>query len=193
MKDSKKQLFFFFVLMILLSANARAQFEEPKIIKVTTPEAEKFEERFESIKWTGQGFNYNSLDRTPAIEIRAKLQRLYGDPTKTIENIVEDGKMRPGKAIQFEYWFIIDGQIPLMVLDLDGPFADGLVYVGASRYIDRMPEVKRKLTRDVAEAQAQEFTDYFFSPEREQWYKVSYINGEYKKEEIKQPSHIKLK
>ncbi len=179
--------------MILLTTSVNAQFEELKIVKVSTPEAEKFEERFADIKWTGQGFNYNSLDRIPAIEIRSKLQRLYGDPTKTIENIVEDGKMRAGKAIQFEYWFIIDGQIPLMVLDLDGPFADGLVYVGASRYIDRMPEVKRKLTRDVAEAQAQEFTDYFFSPERQQWFKVSYVNGEYKKEKIEQPSHIKLK
>jgi hypothetical protein len=34
-----------------------------------------------------------------------------------------------------------------MILDLDGPFENGLVYVGASRYIDLMPQVKRTLNR----------------------------------------------
>lgn len=193
MRDLKKNVLLFFVLMVLLTTSANAQFEEPKIQKVETEDAEKFEARFASIKWTGQGFNYNSLDRIPAIEIRAHLQSVYGDPTKTIENIVEGGKFRAGKAIQFEYWFIIDGEVPMMVLDLDGPFADGLVYVGASQYIDLMPQVKRTFTRTVTEARPKEYTDYFFSPERNQWYKVTYSQNEYKKEEIDLPSHIKLK
>lgn len=192
MRDAKKQLFFFFIVMVLLTTTAKAQFEEPEIIKVETENAAEFQDRFNTIKWTGQGFNYNSLDRMPAIEIRARLQSVYGDPTKRIEQIVEDGKLRAGKAIQFEYWFIVDGEIPMMVLDLDGPFADGLVYVGASRYIDLMPQVKRTLTRHVTEAQPKEYTDYFFSPERNQWYKVSYYDGNYTKEEIDQPSHINI-
>ena len=192
MRDSKKQLFFFFVLMVLLTSTAYAQFEEPKIKKVETEDAEAFQERFSEIKWTGQGFNYNSLDRLPAIEIRARLEGAFGEPTKRIEDIVEGGKLRAGKAIQFEYWFIIDGEIPMMVLDLDGPFADGLVYVGASRYIDLMPQVKRTLTRVVTEVEPKEYTDYFYSPERSQWYKVTYADGDYKKEEIDVPSHIKL-
>ena len=177
--------------MILLTTSAKAQFEEPEIVKVTAQEAEAFQERFANIKWTGQGFNYNSLDRIPAIEIRAKLERVFGEPTKTIENVMGDGKFRAGKAIQFEYWFIVNGEMPMMVLDLDGPFADGLVYVGASRYVDIMPEVKRTLTRTVTEAEPKEYVDYFFSPEREQWYKVSYSGGVYKKEEIDAPTHFK--
>ncbi|MBO6523754.1 MAG: hypothetical protein JJ971_08020 [Balneolaceae bacterium] len=192
MRESKKQLFFFFVLMVLLTSSAYAQFEEPDIKKVEIEDAEAFEERFAQIKWTGEGFNYNSLDRIPAIEIRARLEGVFGKPTKTIEDIVEDGELRAGKAIQFEYWFIIDGEIPMMVLDLDGPFADGLVYVGASRYIDLMPQVKRTLTRLVTEVEPKEYTDYFYSPERYQWYKVTYADGLYKKEEIDLPSHIRL-
>lgn len=192
MRESKKQLFFFFVLMVLLTSTAYAQFEEPNIKKVEIEDAEAFQERFADIKWTGEGFNYNSLDRIPAIEIRARLEGVFGKPTKTIEDIVEGGKLRAGKAIQFEYWFVIDGEIPMMVLDLDGPFADGLVYVGASRYIDLMPQVKRTLTRLVTEVEPKEYTDYFYSPERYQWYKVTYADGLYKKEEIDLPSHIKL-
>lgn len=178
--------------MILLTSSSHAQFEEISIKKVEIEDSEQFLERFEDIKWTGQGFEYNSLDRIPAIEIRARLEGVFGKPTKTIEDIVDDGKLRDGQAIQFEYWFIIDGEIPMMILDLDGPFADGLVYVGASRYIDRMPEVKRTLTRLVTEVQPKEYIDYFYSPERYQWYKVTYAGGVYKKEEVDLPSHIKL-
>ncbi|MFV1883783.1 MAG: hypothetical protein ACMZ7B_04800 [Balneola sp.] len=192
MKESKKQILLFFVLMLLLTSTAYAQFEEPNIKKVETEDADAFQQRFSEIKWTGQGFNYNSLDRMPAIEIRARLEGAFGKPTKRIEDIVDGGKLRAGKAIQFEYWFIIDGEIPMMVLDLDGPFADGLVYVGASRYIDLMPQVKRTLTRLVTEVEPKEYTDYFYSPERSQWYKVTYADGVYKKEEIDVPSHIKL-
>ncbi len=193
MKYLKQQFLFFFVLMLLLTSNVSAQFEEPQIIKIEEENAKEFEERFAHIKWTGQGFNYNSLDRIPAIEIRARLQSAYGDPTKTIETVMDGGKFRAGKAIQFEYWFVVNGSIPMMVLDLDGPFADGLVYVGASRYIDLMPEVKRTLTRTVTEAKPKEYSDFFYSPERNQWYKVSYKNGTYTKEEIKKPSSIQMK
>ena len=193
MVQAKRNLFTIFLLMILLTTAAQAQFEEPEIIKVGADEVAKFESKFKTIKWTGQGFNPNSLDKMPAIEIRAHSQGAYGEPTRKIEDIVNSGTYRPGKAIQFEYWFIVDGEIPMMVLDMDGPFADGLVYVGASRYIDMMPQVKRTFTRLVTEAEPKEYTDYFYSPEDEQWYKVSYSNGVYKKEEIEKPSHLRLK
>lgn len=191
-----KHILFFFIMMVMISTAAQAQFEEPVIKKVeNTKEARaEFQSQFGDIKWTGQGFNYNELDRMPAIEIRAVLQSKYGDPTQTVEDIIEkDGYLRDGKSIQFEYWFIIDGYIPMMVLDLEGPFDNGLVYVGASRYVDLMPQVKRTLTKELREASPKEYVDYFYSPERGQWYKVSYEAGEYKKEEIKKPSHIKTK
>lgn len=188
-----KKIVFFFVLMVMISSSVQAQFEEPDIKKVSNEERAQFQSKFADIKWTGQGFNYNELDRMPAIEIRAVLQSAYGDPTQTVEDIIEkDGYLRDGKSIQFEYWFIIDGNIPMMVLDLEGPFDKGLVYVGASRYVDLMPGVKRTLTKELRNASPKEYTDYFFSPERDQWYKVSYQAGEYKKEAIEQPSHIKL-
>lgn len=192
MRYLKQKLLLFFVVMILLTSSANAQFDEPQIIKIEAENAAEFQQQFEHIKWTGQGFNFNSLDRMPAIEIRARLQSAYGDPTKTIETVMGDGKFRAGKAIQFEYWFVVNGSIPMMLLDLDGPFANGLVYVGASRYIDLMPEVKRTLTRTITEIEPKEYIDYFFSPEREQWYKVSFKDGDYLKEEIDMPSHIRM-
>ncbi|MBK97429.1 MAG: hypothetical protein CL672_01395 [Balneola sp.] len=178
--------------MLESSSNIHAQFEEPNIKKVSTEDAAVFEAEFKDIKWTGQGFNYNELDRVPAIELRARLESVFGEPTKTIEDIVELGKLRAGKAIQFEYWFIVDGEIPMMILDLDGPFADGLVYVGASRYIDLMPAVKRTLTRQLLDTEPKAYLDYFYSPEREKWFEVSYQHGKYIKKEVDKPSQIRL-
>lgn len=191
-KKLRAAITIFFFVMLVSTSQLQAQFQEPDIKKVSNEDVAQFQQQFKDIKWTGQGFNYNELDRVPAIELRARLESVYGAPTKTIENIVERGKLRAGKAIQFEYWFIVDGEIPMMILDLDGPFADGLVYVGASRFIDLMPAVKRTFTRDLLESEPKAYVDYFYSPEREQWYEVRYQDGEYTKKEIDKPSHIRL-
>lgn len=179
------------VIVALISFGpAFAQFEEPELRKVTKSERASFESRFADISWSGQGlYNPTTIDRIPTIELRSRLQAVFGDPTQTIGDLINNN-FRPGKAIQFEYWFIIDGEMPLMILDLDGPFENGLVYVGASRYIDRMPQVKRTLSRLLMseEGEPAEFADYFYSPEREQWYRVEYTDGEFKREMISRPA-----
>ena len=178
-------------IVILISfGSAFAQFEEPVLRKVTKAERASFESRFADISWSGQGlYNPTTIDRIPTIELRSRLQAVFGDPTQTIGDLINNN-FRPGKAIQFEYWFIIDGEMPLMILDLDGPFENGLVYVGASRYIDRMPQVKRTLSRLLMseEGEPAEFSDYFYSPQREQWYRVEYTDGEFKREMISRPT-----
>lgn len=177
--------------LLLSFSTAFAQFEDPKIVKVEPSERVAFQNRFGDIKWTGQGlYNPTTIDRIPTIELRSRLQAVFGDPTQTIEDLINNRNFRPGKAIQFEYWFVIDGNMPLMILDLDGPFENGLVYVGASRFIDLMPQVKRTLNRLLMgkEGDPEEFQDYFYSPERQQWYLVQYKDGEFSQNTIDRPT-----
>jgi hypothetical protein len=181
---------FLTILLTLIGSIAYAQFEDPEIRKVEPSERNAFQQRFADINWSGQGlYNPTTIDRLPTIELRSRLQAVFGDPTQTIGDLINDN-FRPGKAIQFEYWFIVDEQMPLMILDLDGPFENGLVYVGASRYIDLMPQVKRTLNRMLMDDEGDpvEFSDYFYSPERDQWYLVKYEDGEYKREAISRPT-----
>ncbi|MEX0661380.1 MAG: hypothetical protein WD381_00500 [Balneolaceae bacterium] len=176
---------------LFFTITAHAQFEDPDIQKVDRSERSEFQSQFSEIGWTGQGlYNPTTIDRIPTIELRSRLQAVYGDPTQVIGDLINRNDYRPGKAVQFEYWFIIDDEIPMMVLDLDGPFEDGLVYVGASRYIDLMPQVKRTFTRDLMQVgdDMQPFSDYFYSPERDQWYLVEYADGEFNHEPIDRPS-----
>jgi len=176
--------------ILLLSVSfVQAQFEDPEIRKISKSERSEFQSRFAQIKWTGQGlYNPTTIDRIPTVELRARLQSTFGDPTQTIGDLINEN-FRPGKAVQFEYWFVIDDEIPMMILDLDGPFENGLVYVGASQYVDMMPQVKRTLTRMLMEENnLAEFSDYFYSPEREQWYRVEYNDDEFVREPIDKPS-----
>lgn len=193
LNPKKAFLFTLGALVMLLSeaVTVYAQFEEPVFRKIENADREIFEKQFERTLWTGQGlYNPQTIDRIPTIEIRARLQALFGDPTVTIEDLITGADFRPGKAIQFEYWFVVDGEIPLMLLDLDGPFENGLVYVGPSEFVDQMPQVKRTLNRMLMQEveDFSEFEDYFFSPEREQWYLVSYKDGAFSREPIDRPS-----
>jgi len=179
------------VLVFTLTGVSLAQFEEPEIVKIEKADRAEFQKRFNDIKWTGQGlYNPTTIDRIPTIELRARLQAAFGEPTQDIGDLINNSNFRPGKAVQFEYWFVVDDQMPMMILDLDGPFENGLVYVGASRFVDLYPQVKRTLTKLLMDGNDEmaEYSDYFFSPERDQWYSVEYKDGEFTREAINRPS-----
>lgn len=191
----KGLLTFLLALFIILgSQSAFAQFQEPEFEKVTEDRREWFMERFKDVKWTGRGlYNETALDDVQTNEIRARLQTAFGDPTKTLEDLINTEGFRPGQAIQFEYWFTVDDSIPMMVLDVDGPFTSGLVFGGASRYIDLMPQIKRAFAQKLMELNSLDnYQDYFYSPEREQWFNVLHKNGKYKTVKIESPEGMTI-
>ncbi len=177
------------VLLLGFSTPLFAQFEVPEFEKINgAEEVARFDRRFNNIDWTGRGlYKKTPIDNIQTNKLRAKLQAVFGSPTKTIEDLINEPDFRPGKAIQFEYRFVVNDSIPLMLLDVDGPFGHGLVYVGAVRYIDLMPQIKRTLSRKLMNAEPAEYQDYFYSPERKQWFDVRYQNGEYIIEKINSP------
>jgi len=182
------------VFLLVGTQSAFAQFEAPDIQKVTKDERAQFMEQFNDMKWTGRGlYRKTELDDRQTNEIRARLQAVFGDPTQTIEDLINKDDFRPGKAIQFEYWFTVDDSIPMMVLDWDGPFGSGLTFVGASRYIDLMPQVKRTFAKELLSVEELgNYQDYFYSPERQQWFNVAYRDGKYKTEEITSPDGMSV-
>ncbi len=179
---------------VLISSPVLGQFEEPDIEKVPHDQRQEFMQRFSDVKWTGQGlYQETTLDKRQTDEIRARLQAEYGDPTQTLEDLINTRNFRPAEAIQFEYWFTVDDSIPMMILDVDGPFGDGLVYGGASRYIDLMPQIKRTLSQKLMSVDnLAPFQDYFYSPEREQWFDVRYTNGELVTKKIDSPEGMTI-
>ncbi|SHF72394.1 hypothetical protein SAMN05443144_11281 [Fodinibius roseus] len=184
-----KSLFLTVLISLALSVAGYAQFEAPEIEKISNDRQSWFMNKFDDVKWTGQGFyDRSEIDGKQTNEIRARLKAAYGDPTKTIEDLIKLEDFRPAQAIQFEYWFVVDDSIPMMVLDIDGPFGRGLVYAGASKYIDLMPQIKRVFAKELmAVENLPAYQDYYYSPERRQWYNVTYDSGDYRTTEITSP------
>ncbi|MEX0685183.1 MAG: hypothetical protein WD267_04280 [Balneolales bacterium] len=180
------------VLFIYPFAEVVAQndpFGIPQFEKVTTADRTAFQNRFRDVKWTGEGFRGNVvIDQIPTSEIRARLEQVFGPPTQKVDHLMERENFRPGHYIQFEYWFVINDNIPLMILDVDGPFSNGLVFGGASRYIDLMPEIKRTLSNILMEEdELGEYEDYYFDLDERIWYRVEYKNGAFSQNEISEP------
>lgn len=179
---------------LMASTAAYAQFEAPEIEKVTKENRAEFKKLLQEVKLTGQGlYGKTGIDNRETSEVRARLQAAYGDPTQKLEDLINQDNFRLGKAIQFEYWFTVNDSIPLVVLDWDGPFGSGLTYGGASKYVDLMPQIKREFARTLMSVEELgEFEDYFYSPEQEQWYIVTYQDGKYNNEEIESPEGMSI-
>jgi hypothetical protein len=193
-----KLLIWFGMIGWLAALPATAQvpdlFRAPTFRKVDNKDRAAFMTRFNQMRdMTGNGFQGDTaIDQVPTGEIRARLQRQFGDPTVTVVDFVGVKDVRPGNSIQFEYWFIVNDSIPMMILDSDGPFARGLVMGGSSRFVDLMPDVKRAFSdKLMADRTLSEFQDFFYSPEREQWFRVRYKEGRFDNQPIPVPDHLR--
>ena len=166
---------------------------DPEIIKVESVDRRSFQREFGNVQWTGAGFEGGTvIDRIPTRELRARLQKAFGDPTQKLRHLIDEDNFRPGHYIQFEYWFVINDEIPMMVLDVDGPFGNGLVFAGASRYVDLMPEIKRSLNRKLMGVnELAEYEDHYFELNDRQWFLVSYQDGEFRNEKVSRPNILK--
>jgi hypothetical protein len=188
--------FAFTFIIIILSDYALAQipeaFREPVIRKVENSQRDSFQRKFSDVIWTGMGMQRaTTMDHLPTSELRARFQALLGDPTLKLEHLIHKPEFRAAECIQFEYWIVVNDSIPVMILDVDGPFTSGLVYGVASRYVDVMPGVKRALSNKIMGVREMgEYTDYFYSPERDEWYEVSYRNGNFNNRKIDRPARF---
>jgi hypothetical protein len=187
---------FAFLLFIIAAETGYAQvpdaFRMPEFKKIENNQRASFERRFSDVLWTGMGMHVaTTMDHLPTSELRSRLQALLGNPTQTIEHLIHKPDFRAAECVQFEYWIVVNDSIPIMILDVDGPFTSGLVYGVASRYIDVMPGIKRALSNKMMSVQEMgEYTDYFYSPERNEWYEVSYRNGSFNNRKIDRPARF---
>lgn len=185
-----------FGLSILFVQSAMAQFEEPEIMKVEREDISKYEYKINAYNLTGQGmYGQTSIDEMSSLDIRAKLQGAFGDPTKTLESLSKEDNFRLAKAIQFEYWFFVedpiaDEPVPLIILDFTGPFGNGVTFGAASQYVDLMPQIMRTFEKALLEAEPAEFSEYYFEERELKWYLIESDGKKHDVKNIEKPSHI---
>jgi hypothetical protein len=158
--------------------------------KISPAERGWFKRRYGDVEWTASGMRFDSpLDSISTGAIRAKLEALYGAPSNTIVDIVQDRQPRGAEYIQFEYWFVLNGSIPFIVLDVDGPFEEGLVFAGDIASQDILSEAKRALIEQIMnEENKSPYVDYYYSYDRSQWFVTGYDGEEQFVRQISRPN-----
>ena len=117
------------------------------------------------------------VDSLGTMELRGRLQAAFGRPTRNA-----DAQRRHGyggsEFIQFEYWFVVNDSIPLLALDLDGPFSRGLLIATDERYAPILPRLKADLSEQLEDERPAPWIDYYHAYERQSWYRTGFNGSE---------------
>ena len=120
-----------------------------------------------------------AIDTMGTPELRGRLQAAFGRPTRNA-----DAQQRYGyggsEYVQFEYWFVVNDSIPVLALDLDGPFGEGLLVAGDEVHADLLDDLKRDLAGEIlAVRRPDPWVDYYHAYDRETWYRTGYNGTDY--------------
>ena len=134
-----------------------------------------FLERFRETYWQAVGPRGLLVDTLETHALRGKLQAHFGRPTRN-----GDAQRRYGyggsEFIQFEYWFVVNDSIPVLALDLDGPFGRGLLIASDEEYESILQDLKADLSARIRDERPDPWLDYYHSFERGRWFKTGF-NG----------------
>ena len=135
-----------------------------------------FERRFKGQPWVFAGANrVVPLDTMMTREIRARLQARFGKPTRTIVDDDPRQSVSEGDIFQFEYWFVLDNEIPLVITDTNGPFERGVAVSTTEPFGAIVVSLRDALLRPIVESdQRAPFVDYYYDDEIAQWYRTGY-------------------
>lgn len=149
-----------------------------------------FLERFREVFWRASDPRRLALDTTATPVVRGRLQAVFGRPTRNADALRQVG-YTGNEFVQFEYWFVVNDSIPVLLLDLDGPFGRGLLLAGSEAFADQLPLLKADLSdRLFAALGPAPFVDYYHSFERRQWYRTGYNGTEFFTVEIRPPGWV---
>lgn len=138
---------------------------------ISSSEIDIFEEAFGSTKWAYVGSNERiPVDTTRTRQLRAMLEAYFGPPTSTVVEQIGASEAI-SEYVQFEYRFVLNDAIPVIVVDVNGPFERGVVTMTDRTYRDLLPKLKHALLHPVLEkAVHAPYADYYYVSALESWF-----------------------
>ncbi|MEQ9103628.1 MAG: hypothetical protein RIE53_02910 [Rhodothermales bacterium] len=135
-----------------------------------------YEDAFRATPWAFVGSNSrDGLDTLQTREIRARMETVFGPPTFTLAETDAFDELTNDEIIQFEYWFMLNDSIPVMVMDPNGPWDRGLVVAAHEDYREQLRDLKDAfLWQLLGDADRTPFADYYFNVQQRTWYITGY-------------------
>ena len=153
-------------------------------------ERHQYAKQFEEVQWAYMGNNYiTPIDTTHTQIIRAYMQARFGSPTRTLVELDFSGNLRREEYIQFEYWFILNDSIPMIVMDANGPFDRGVVVACDHRYRSILYNLRQSfLGTLMSKQQPAPYVDYYYNYPARRWYRTGFDGQQFFKDPIGQPN-----
>ena len=147
--------------------------------RVPADEQGTFIERFRETYWVSAAPRGLPIDTVETRELRGRLQYLFGKPTRNADALRQEN-YSGSEFVQFEYWFVVNDSIPALVLDIDGPFGNGLVLAGSEAHERELALLKADLSERLMRGPGPDpYVDYYHSFDRRAWYRTGYNGVEF--------------
>ncbi|GAB5518444.1 MAG: hypothetical protein RhofKO_06950 [Rhodothermales bacterium] len=145
---------------------------------------------FDTTEWAYLGSNdLTMLDTMQTRALRPRFEAIHGPPTITVIELSPERLEAESGPIQFEYWFLLNGEIPLLVFDPSGPFGRGVVVATDHRYRDELRRIREEVLLPVARSTQQAASvDYYYDPRRPTWYRTGFDGRRYFNTPIRKPA-----
>ncbi len=136
---------------------------------------------YDSLGWTFRGSrDLTLLDTTLTSVIRAHLEAEYGEPTEVLADRGLIHTLRQEEYVQFEYWFVVNGEIPFKVMDVNGPFERGVVASVPHSQAEKLEALREHIIgRALRNTSPAPYVDYYYEPDTATWYTAGFDGDSY--------------
>ena len=145
-----------------------------------------FLEQYREVFWKAMDAR-SPIDTMGTPVLRGRLQAAFGTPTRNADALRKVG-YAGSEYVQFEYWLVVNDSIPILAMDVDGPFGRGLLLAGPESHERYLPQIKQDLAeRLLSRRFSDPYVDYYLSYERDQWFRTGYNGSEYFQRIVRRP------
>jgi len=148
-----------------------------------------YRDDFSRTKWSFTGSNSRApLDTMKTADLRSRFEHHFGPPSITLAELGYPDTLQREQIIEFEYWFVLNDSINVIVMDVNGPWDRGVVLAADEQYRTELRVIKRTfLEQLVLDSNRKPFMDYYFNYDQRAWYLTGYDGASFFDERIQRP------
>lgn len=157
--------------------------------KISNLRAPVYRDGFEETQWAFTGSNSRSpIDTMRTADLRSRFQTVFGAPTVTLVESPDPDSLSREQVVEFEYWFVLNDSVRVVVLDVNGPWDRGVVLAADQAYRSHLPVIKQEfLEQLIPEADRTPFTDYYYNVDQQTWYLTGFDGATFFDRRIERP------
>ncbi len=129
-----------------------------------------------------------AIDTMMTRDLRARFEAHFGKPTRALGDFDARQGVDSGDIFEFEYWFVINDSIPLVLTDVNGPFERGIVSSTTEEHAEILVSLRDAFLSVVLQSDRRApYVDYYYDDELMEWYRTGFDGADFFVEPIPTP------